>query len=43
LFQRHPLRPRTSIKLGYKNAKCIRTIEVTNTLTAAFRSKQGFN
>ena len=39
----YPLRLRTSTKLGYKNAKWIRAIEVTNTFTETFWSKQGFN
>ena len=38
-----PLRLRTSTKLGYKNAKWIKAIEVTNTFTETFWSKQGFN
>jgi DMSO/TMAO reductase YedYZ molybdopterin-dependent catalytic subunit len=38
-----PLRLRTAIKLGYKNAKWIRTIEVTNTFRPTFWSKQGEN
>jgi DMSO/TMAO reductase YedYZ molybdopterin-dependent catalytic subunit len=38
-----PLRLRTSTKLGYKNAKWIRAIEVTNTFTETFWSEQGFN
>jgi DMSO/TMAO reductase YedYZ molybdopterin-dependent catalytic subunit len=39
----YPLRLRTSTKLGYKNAKWIRAIEVTNTFTETFWSEQGFN
>jgi DMSO/TMAO reductase YedYZ molybdopterin-dependent catalytic subunit len=39
----YPLRLRTSIKLGYKNAKWIKAIEVTNTFRETFWSKQGFN
>ena len=39
----YPLRLRTSTKLGYKNAKWIRAIEVTNTFTPTFWSQQGFN
>ncbi len=39
----YPLRLRTSTKLGYKNAKWIRTIEVTNDFRETFWSKQGFN
>jgi DMSO/TMAO reductase YedYZ molybdopterin-dependent catalytic subunit len=39
----YPLRLRTSTKLGYKNAKWIRTIEVSNTFRETFWSKQGFN
>ena len=39
----YPLRLRTSTKLGYKNAKWIMAIEVTNQFTETFWSKQGFN
>jgi DMSO/TMAO reductase YedYZ molybdopterin-dependent catalytic subunit len=39
----YPLRLRTSIKLGYKNAKWIKAIEVTNDFRETFWSKQGFN
>jgi DMSO/TMAO reductase YedYZ molybdopterin-dependent catalytic subunit len=39
----YPLRLRTSTKLGYKNAKWIRSIEVTNDFRETFWSKQGFN
>ena len=39
----YPLRLRTATKLGYKNAKWIRAIEVTNSFTETFWSKQGFN
>jgi DMSO/TMAO reductase YedYZ molybdopterin-dependent catalytic subunit len=39
----YPLRLRTSTKLGYKNAKWIKAIEVTNSFTETFWSKQGFN
>ena len=38
-----PLRLRTSTKLGYKNAKWVKAIEVTNTFTETFWSQQGFN
>jgi DMSO/TMAO reductase YedYZ molybdopterin-dependent catalytic subunit len=38
-----PLRLRTSTKLGYKNAKWVKAIEVTNNFTETFWSKQGFN
>lgn len=38
-----PLRLRTAVKLGYKNPKWIRAIEVTNTYTPGFWEKQGFN
>jgi DMSO/TMAO reductase YedYZ molybdopterin-dependent catalytic subunit len=38
-----PLRLRTAIKLGYKNAKWIRSIEVTNTYPGGFWEDQGFN
>jgi DMSO/TMAO reductase YedYZ molybdopterin-dependent catalytic subunit len=39
----YPLRLRTSTKLGYKNAKWIMAMEITNTFTETFWSKQGFN
>jgi DMSO/TMAO reductase YedYZ molybdopterin-dependent catalytic subunit len=39
----YPLRLRTSTKLGYKNAKWINAIEVTDTFTETFWSAQGFN
>jgi DMSO/TMAO reductase YedYZ molybdopterin-dependent catalytic subunit len=39
----YPLRLRTSVKLGYKNAKWIKAIEVTNTFSETFWSKQGEN
>jgi len=39
----YPLRLRTATKLGYKNAKWIRAIEVTDTFTETFWSRQGFN
>ena len=39
----YPLRLRTSTKLGYKNAKWINAIEVTDTFTETFWSGQGFN
>jgi DMSO/TMAO reductase YedYZ molybdopterin-dependent catalytic subunit len=39
----YPLRLRTSTKLGYKNAKWIRGIEVTNTFNETFWTIQGFN
>jgi DMSO/TMAO reductase YedYZ molybdopterin-dependent catalytic subunit len=38
-----PLRLRTAIKLGYKNAKWIRAIEVTNDYPGGFWEDQGFN
>jgi DMSO/TMAO reductase YedYZ molybdopterin-dependent catalytic subunit len=38
-----PLRLRTATKLGFKNAKWITAIEVTNDFTDTFWSKQGFN
>jgi DMSO/TMAO reductase YedYZ molybdopterin-dependent catalytic subunit len=38
-----PLRLRTAIKLGYKNAKWVRAIEVTNTYPGGFWENQGFN
>jgi DMSO/TMAO reductase YedYZ molybdopterin-dependent catalytic subunit len=39
----YPLRLRTSTKLGYKNAKWIKVIEVSNDFRETFWSKQGFN
>jgi len=39
----YPMRLRTSTKLGYKNAKWVKAIEVTNTFRETFWSKQGFN
>jgi DMSO/TMAO reductase YedYZ molybdopterin-dependent catalytic subunit len=38
-----PLRLRTATKLGFKNAKWVTAIEVTNELHETFWSKQGFN
>lgn len=38
-----PLRLRTAVKLGYKNAKWVRGIEVTNTYPGGFWENQGFN
>lgn len=38
-----PLRLRTATKLGFKNAKWITAMEVTNTFPGTFWSKQGFN
>jgi DMSO/TMAO reductase YedYZ molybdopterin-dependent catalytic subunit len=38
-----PLRLRTAVKLGYKNPKWIRAIEVTNTYPGGFWEDQGFN
>jgi DMSO/TMAO reductase YedYZ molybdopterin-dependent catalytic subunit len=38
-----PLRLRTAVKLGFKNPKWIRAIEVTNTYVEGFWEKQGFN
>lgn len=39
----YPLRLRTAVKLGYKNAKWIKAIEVSNTFRETFWSKQGFS
>jgi DMSO/TMAO reductase YedYZ molybdopterin-dependent catalytic subunit len=39
----YPLRLRTAVKLGYKNPKWIRAIEVTNTYQDGFWEAQGFN
>jgi DMSO/TMAO reductase YedYZ molybdopterin-dependent catalytic subunit len=39
----YPLRLRTSTKLGYKNPKWIKAIEITNTFTETFWSRQGEN
>jgi len=38
-----PLRLRTSTKLGFKNAKWITAIEVTNQFSGTYWTKQGFN
>jgi DMSO/TMAO reductase YedYZ molybdopterin-dependent catalytic subunit len=38
-----PLRLRTAVKLGYKNPKWIRAIEVTNSYPGGFWEQQGFN
>jgi DMSO/TMAO reductase YedYZ molybdopterin-dependent catalytic subunit len=38
-----PMRLRTAVKLGFKNPKWIRAIEVTNTFPPGFWYKQGFN
>jgi len=38
-----PLRLRTAVKLGFKNPKWIRAIEVSNTYQPGFWEKQGFN
>jgi DMSO/TMAO reductase YedYZ molybdopterin-dependent catalytic subunit len=39
----YPLRLRTAVKLGFKNPKWIRAIEVTNTYSGGFWEDQGFN
>lgn len=39
----YPIRLRTSVKLGYKNPKWLRAIEVTNTYTGGFYANQGFS
>jgi DMSO/TMAO reductase YedYZ molybdopterin-dependent catalytic subunit len=39
----YPMRLRTSTKLGYKNAKWVKAIEVSNHFRETFWSKQGFN
>jgi len=39
----YPMRLRTSTKLGYKNAKWVKAIEVSNDFRETFWSKQGFN
>ena len=39
----YPLRLRTAVKLGYKNPKWIKAIEVTNTFRETFWSRQGEN
>jgi DMSO/TMAO reductase YedYZ molybdopterin-dependent catalytic subunit len=39
----YPLRLRTATKLGYKNAKWIMAMELTNKFDETFWSKQGFN
>jgi DMSO/TMAO reductase YedYZ molybdopterin-dependent catalytic subunit len=38
-----PLRFRTATKLGFKNAKWVTAIEVTNDFPDTFWRKQGFN
>jgi DMSO/TMAO reductase YedYZ molybdopterin-dependent catalytic subunit len=38
-----PLRLRTATKLGFKNAKWVTAIEVTNRFTETYWSKRGFN
>ncbi len=38
-----PLRLRTAVKLGYKNPKWIRAIEITNAYPGGFWEDQGFN
>jgi DMSO/TMAO reductase YedYZ molybdopterin-dependent catalytic subunit len=38
-----PLRLRTATKLGYKNAKWLTAIEVTNEFSPTYYSEQGFN
>ena len=38
-----PLRLRTATKLGFKNAKWVTAIEVTNHFPDTFWRKQGFN
>lgn len=39
----YPLRLRTAVKLGFKNPKWIRAIEVTNSYQGGFWEDQGFN
>jgi DMSO/TMAO reductase YedYZ molybdopterin-dependent catalytic subunit len=39
----YPLRLRTSTKLGYKNAKWIKAIEVSNDFLETYWSERGFN
>jgi DMSO/TMAO reductase YedYZ molybdopterin-dependent catalytic subunit len=39
----YPLRLRTSTKLGFKNAKWIKAIEVTNEFRDTYWSERGFN
>ncbi len=38
-----PLRLRTAVKLGFKNAKWIAAIEVTNYLPGGYSEDRGFN
>ena len=38
-----PLRLRTAVKLGYKNAKWITAMEVSNTYTGGYWEERGFN
>ena len=40
---KYPLRLRTSTKLGYKNAKWIKAIEVSNEFRETYWSERGFN
>ena len=39
----YPLRLRTATKLGYKNAKWVRAIEVSNDFRHTYWSERGFN
>ena len=39
----YPIRLRTAVKLGFKNPKWLRAIEVTNTYSGGFWEDQGFN
>jgi DMSO/TMAO reductase YedYZ molybdopterin-dependent catalytic subunit len=39
----YPLRLRTSTKLGYKNAKWIKAIEIRNEFRDTYWSERGFN
>ncbi|MBS0241461.1 MAG: molybdopterin-dependent oxidoreductase [Proteobacteria bacterium] len=38
-----PLRLRTAVKLGYKNAKWVQAIEVTNTFPGSYYEREGFS
>ena len=38
-----PMRLRTATKIGFKNAKWIVAMEVTNTFPETYYSKQGYN
>ena len=39
----YPLRLRTATKIGFKNAKWVTAIEVTNTYPSSYWADRGFN